>query len=72
MTGVAVEFIAPLITAMTLGLTGPENFGHQTGRNEASNHARNIILWLMRNALRVRRSSFTLSMPCITADDGQG
>ena len=42
MTGLAVAFIAPLMTARTLGLTGPEKFGHQTGRNEAFNHAGNM------------------------------
>ncbi|MDF7649924.1 MFS transporter [Pantoea sp. Acro-805] len=42
MTGLAAAFIAPLMTAMTLGLTGPEKFGHQTGRNEAFNHAGNM------------------------------
>ncbi|XGI80466.1 MFS transporter [Enterobacter hormaechei] len=42
MTGLAAAFIAPLMTAMTLGLTGPEKFGHQTGRNEAYNHAGNM------------------------------
>jgi MFS family permease len=42
MTGLAAAFIAPLMTAMTLGLTGPEKFGYQTGRNEAFNHAGNM------------------------------
>lgn len=42
MTGLAAAVIAPLMTAMTLGLTGPETFGHQTGRNEAFNHAGNM------------------------------
>lgn len=41
--GVALAFVGPSIAAITLGLVGPENFTAQTSRNQAWNHAGNMI-----------------------------
>ncbi|MGJ0193782.1 MFS transporter [Pantoea sp. RRHST58] len=42
LTGLAAAFIAPVLTGMTLGLTGPDGFSRQMGRNEAFNHGGNM------------------------------
>lgn len=49
-TGFAAAFIGPLLTAVTLGLTGPEEFGRQMGRNEVFNHAGNLTAALVAGA----------------------
>jgi len=47
MTGLAAAFIAPVLTGITLGLTGQAGFAHQMGRNEAFNHGGNMTAALM-------------------------
>jgi len=42
LTGIAAAFIAPVLTGITLGLTGPEQFSRQMGKNEAFNHGGNM------------------------------
>jgi len=42
LTGLSAAFIAPVLTGITLGLTGPDKFSHQMGRNEAFNHGGNM------------------------------
>lgn len=42
LTGLAAAFIAPVLTGITLGLTGPEGFSRQMGHNEAFNHGGNM------------------------------
>lgn len=46
-TGLAAAFIAPLLTGITLGLTGQEGFAQQMGRNEAFNHGGNMTAALI-------------------------
>lgn len=41
--GIAIAFVAPCIAAITLGVSGPENFTYQTSANQASNHAGNVF-----------------------------
>ena len=41
-TGLAAALIAPLLTGVTLGLTGSQGFSQQMGRNEAFNHGGNM------------------------------
>ncbi len=50
-TGVSATFIAPLLTGITLGLTGPSGFNHQMGRNEAFNHGGNMSAAMLAGAL---------------------
>ncbi|CAK6501235.1 putative MFS-type transporter (plasmid) [Pantoea sp. Nvir] len=42
LTGLAAAFIAPVLTGITLGLTGPDGFSRQMGHNEAFNHGGNM------------------------------
>ncbi|MDY0928068.1 MFS transporter [Pantoea trifolii] len=41
-TGLSAALIAPVLTGITLGLTGPDGFGQQMGKNEAFNHGGNM------------------------------
>ena len=41
-SGISAAFIGPLITGITLGLTGQQGFNAQMGRNEAFNHGGNF------------------------------
>lgn len=41
-SGICAAFIGPLITGITLGLTGQAGFNTQMGKNEAYNHAGNF------------------------------
>ncbi|MFG1175124.1 MFS transporter [Erwiniaceae bacterium CAU 1747] len=41
-SGICAAFIGPLITGITLGLTGQNGFSAQMGKNEAFNHAGNF------------------------------
>ncbi|MCA8832472.1 MFS transporter [Hymenobacter pini] len=43
LTGAATTVYAPVVAAITLGLVGHRRFAHQTGRNEAFNHAGNVL-----------------------------
>jgi MFS family permease len=42
LTGAVGAALPAVIAAMTLGIVGPAGFSHQTGRNEAANHAGNV------------------------------
>ena len=44
LTAVAGVLIMPALVGITLGVVGPDRFGVQMGRNEAYNHAGNIVL----------------------------
>ena len=46
-TGICAAFVGPLITGITLGLTGQSGFSAQMGKNEAFNHAGNFMTALM-------------------------
>lgn len=46
-TGICAAFVGPLITGITLGLTGQRGFSAQMGKNEAFNHAGNFVTALM-------------------------
>ncbi len=46
-TGICAAFVGPLITGITLGLTGQNGFSAQMGRNEAFNHGGNFVTALM-------------------------
>nr|WP_227983072.1 MFS transporter [Dickeya poaceiphila] len=50
-TGMSAAFIAPLLTGITLGLTGPSGFNRQMGMNEAFNHAGNMSAAMLAGAL---------------------
>ena len=50
-TGVSAAFIAPVLTGITLGLTGSSGFNHQMGRNEAFNHGGNMSAAIMAGVL---------------------
>lgn len=41
--GIAAAALAPAVAGLTLGLVGPGGFDRQLGRNEAFNHAGNIL-----------------------------
>jgi hypothetical protein len=41
-SGICAAFIGPLMTGITLGLTGQAGFSTQMGKNEAFNHAGNF------------------------------
>lgn len=41
--GLAGAIFGPAVAAITLGLVGPENFSRRLGRNEAFNHAGNVL-----------------------------
>lgn len=45
--GASASFIAPAIAGITLGLVGPELFAKQVGKNEAYNHAGNVVASLL-------------------------
>lgn len=45
--GAAAAFIIPGIASITLGVVGPKRFAPRTGRNEAFNHAGNIVAALI-------------------------
>jgi len=47
LTGLAAAFIAPVLTGITLGLTGPDGFSRQMGHNEAFNHGGNMTAALI-------------------------
>jgi predicted MFS family arabinose efflux permease len=42
-SGIAGAAIAPAIAGITLGVVGQKGYAHQTGRNEAFNHAGNVV-----------------------------
>lgn len=42
-TGIAAAAIAPALSAITLGLVGQAGFARQNGRNQAYNHAGNVV-----------------------------
>lgn len=44
LAALAGVLIAPALTAITLGVVGPQHFGRQLGKNEAWNHAGNVVL----------------------------
>lgn len=44
LAALAGVLIAPALTSITLGVVGPKHFGRQLGRNEAWNHAGNVVL----------------------------
>ncbi|AFE60877.1 MFS transporter (plasmid) [Rahnella aquatilis] len=46
-SGICAAFVGPLITGITLGLTGQKGFSGQMGKNEAFNHAGNFITALI-------------------------
>ena len=50
-TGVSAAFIAPVLTGITLGLTGSSGFNHQMGRNEAFNHGGNMSAAILAGVL---------------------
>ncbi|TCK16646.1 putative MFS family arabinose efflux permease [Ancylobacter aquaticus] len=49
--GVAAAALLPAIAGLTLGLVGPGGFDHQLGRNEAFNHAGNILAAVLAGVL---------------------
>lgn len=49
--GVAAAALLPAIAGLTLGLVGPAGFDHQLGRNEAFNHAGNILAAVLAGVL---------------------
>ena len=49
--GVAAAALLPAIAGLTLGLVGPSRFDHQLGRNEAFNHAGNILAAVLAGVL---------------------
>ncbi len=49
-TGFAAAVITPAVMALTLGLVGHKGLTHQLGRNEAFNHAGNVIAALLAGA----------------------
>ena len=46
-SGICAAFVGPLITGITLGLTGQQGFSAQMGNNEAFNHGGNFITALI-------------------------
>jgi len=42
-SGISAAFVGPLITGITLGLTGQTGFNAQMGKNEAFNHGGNFV-----------------------------
>lgn len=46
-TGICAAFVGPLITGITLGLTGQSGFSAQMGKNEAFNHGGNFLTALI-------------------------
>ncbi|SFE79044.1 Major Facilitator Superfamily protein [Kosakonia radicincitans] len=46
-SGICAAFVGPLITGITLGLTGQRGFNAQMGKNEAFNHAGNFFTALI-------------------------
>ena len=44
LAALAGVLIAPALTGITLGVVGPKHFGRQLGKNEAWNHAGNVVL----------------------------
>lgn len=46
-SGICAAFVGPLITGITLGLTGQKGFSAQMGKNEAFNHGGNFITALI-------------------------
>ena len=46
-SGICAAFVGPLITGITLGLTGQQGFSAQMGKNEAFNHGGNFITALI-------------------------
>ncbi|SFT67571.1 Major Facilitator Superfamily protein [Kosakonia arachidis] len=46
-SGICAAFVGPLITGITLGLTGQRGFNGQMGKNEAFNHAGNFFTALI-------------------------
>ncbi|WP_018387389.1 MFS transporter [Ancylobacter sp. FA202] len=49
--GIAAAALLPAIAGLTLGLVGPAAFDHQLGRNEAFNHAGNILAAVLAGVL---------------------
>ena len=49
--GIAAAFLAPGLAAITLGLVGQSKFPAQTGRNEAFNHAGNVMAAILAGVL---------------------
>jgi predicted MFS family arabinose efflux permease len=48
--GIAGAAIGPAIAGMTLGIVGQRGYAHQTGRNEAFNHAGNVAAAVLAGA----------------------
>src|SRR5262245_26706553 len=59
-TGIAAAIVGPAIAAITLGLVHQAGFAHQLGRNEAFNHAGNVVAALLGGAL-----SYAFGLPAI-------
>ncbi|MDH0310982.1 MFS transporter [Klebsiella pasteurii] len=53
-SGICAAFIGPLITGITLGLTGQDGFSTQMGKNEAFNHAGNFTTALIAGGIAWR------------------
>lgn len=50
-TAIAGSVMGPALTGLTLGIIGRKNFDRQYGRNQASNHAGNIVAAALSGAL---------------------
>ncbi|PTA73974.1 MFS transporter [Serratia sp. Nf2] len=50
-SGISASFVGPLMTGITLGLTGQHGFNAQVGKNEAFNHAGNFLTALIAGGL---------------------
>ncbi|NEL70322.1 MFS transporter, partial [Escherichia coli] len=53
-SGICAAFVGPLITGITLGLTGQNGFSAQMGKNEAFNHAGNFATALIAGGIAWR------------------
>ena len=49
-SGIAGAAIAPAIAGITLGMVGQKGYAHQVGRNEAFNHAGNVVAAVLAGA----------------------
>jgi predicted MFS family arabinose efflux permease len=56
LSAVAASIFAPVIAAISLGLTGPKAFTRRTGRNETFNHAGNACAALLAGVFSWRAS----------------
>ena len=60
--GIAAAALAPAVAGLTLGLVGPGGFDRQLGRNEAFNHAGNILAAVLAGVL-----GWWLGLPAVFA-----